>query len=430
MVIARNRYLEKLIKLRDNGQIKIITGIRRCGKSFLLNTIYRDYLIQDGVCKEQIILLDLDDNLNARYRNPIELSNYLRALVSDKGKRYYVLIDEIQNVKSVSNPYLPDEKIGFIDVLNGLKNLSNVDVCVTGSNSKMLSTDIATEFRGRGDIIPLAPLTYDEFYAAYPGEKRFAWREFVTYGGMPKVLSIESHEDKAQYIADLFRLIYIKDVIERNHLKADEAVLDDLLNVISSAVGSLTNPTKISDTFRTLKKIRLKNETISRYLDCFIDAFVLHKTFRYDIKGRAYIETPLKYYFSDIGLRNVKINFRQHEENHIMENILFNELKARGFSIDVGVVPVRWKDEVGKMRLSQLEVDFVLNKGERRYYIQSALTVAEEDKRKQEVNSLNRIDDSFTKMVIIKDDILPWTDERGVKYINVEDFLLNEINML
>lgn len=199
MVIARNRYLEKLIKLRDNGQIKIITGIRRCGKSFLLNTIYRDYLIQDGVCKEQIILLDLDDNLNARYRNPIELSNYLRALVSDKGKRYYVLIDEIQNVKSVSNPYLPDEKIGFIDVLNGLKNLSNVDVCVTGSNSKMLSTDIATEFRGRGDIIPLAPLTYDEFYAAYPGEKRFAWREFVTYGGMPKVLSIESHEDKAQY---------------------------------------------------------------------------------------------------------------------------------------------------------------------------------------------------------------------------------------
>lgn len=213
-------------------------------------------------------------------------------------------------------------------------------------------------------------------------------------------------------------------------MKTDEAVLDDLLNVISSAVGSLTNPTKISDTFRTLKKIRLKNETISRYLDCFIDAFVLHKTFRYDIKGRAYIETPLKYYFSDIGLRNVKINFRQHEENHIMENILFNELKARGFSIDVGVVPVRWKDEVGKMRLSQLEVDFVLNKGERRYYIQSALTVAEEDKRKQEVNSLNRIDDSFTKMVIIKDDILPWTDERGVKYINVEDFLLNEINML
>lgn len=430
MIIARKRYLEKIIKLRDNGQVKIITGIRRCGKSFLLNTIYHNYLLQNGVNKEQIIILDLDDNLNARYRNPIELSNYLRATVADVDKQYYILIDEIQNVKPVANPYLQGEKINFVDVLNGLKNLPNVDIYVTGSNSKMLSTDIATEFRGRGDIIPLTPLTYDEFYAAYPGEKRFAWREFVTYGGMPKVLSIESHEDKAQYLTDLFRLIYIKDVIERNHLKADEAVLDELLNVISSAVGSLTNPTKIAGTFQTIKRIRLKNETISRYLDCFVDAFVLHKTFRYDIKGRAYIDTPLKYYFSDIGLRNAKINFRQHEENHIMENILFNELKARGFSIDVGVVPIRWKDETGKMRLSQLEVDFVLNKGERRYYIQSALTVAEENKRQQEVNSLNRIDDSFTKLVIIKDDILPWTDERGVKYINVEDFLLKEINTL
>lgn len=430
MIIARDRYLDKLIKLRDNGQVKIVTGIRRCGKSFLLNTIYRDYLLRDGVQKEQIIMLDLDDNLNARYRNPMELSGHLRALVADEGKRYYVLIDEIQNVKPVPNPYLPDEKIGFVDVLNGLKNLPNVDVCVTGSNSKMLSADIATEFRGRGDIIPLAPLTYDEFHAAYPGEKRFAWREFVTYGGMPKLLSIESHEDKAQYLADLFRLIYIKDVIERNRLKADEAVLDELLNVISSSVGSLTNPTKIADTFQTMRRMRLKNETVSRYLDCFVDAFVLHRAFRYDIKGRAYIGTPLKYYFSDIGLRNAKINFRQHEESHIMENILFNELKARGFSVDVGVVPVRRKDGVGKVRLSQLEVDFVLNKGERRYYIQSALTVAEEDKRRQEVNSLNRIDDSFTKIVIVRDDVLPWTDECGVKYVNVEDFLLKEIEQL
>lgn len=416
--------------MRDNGQIKIITGIRRCGKSFMLNTIYRDYLLQDGVRKDCIIMLDLDDNMNARYRNPIELSDYLRSLVKKDSRRYYILIDEIQNVKPVPNPYLPSEKIGFVDVLNGLKNLSNVDVCVTGSNSKMLSTDIATEFRGRGDIVSLAPLTYNEFYAAYLGEKRFAWREFLTYGGMPRVLSIESHEDKAQYLADLYRLIYIKDVIERNRLKADEAVLDELLNVISSAVGSLTNPTKIADTFLTIKKTKLKNETISRYLDCFIDAFVLYKAFRYDIKGRAYIGTPLKYYFSDIGLRNVKINFRQHEENHIMENILFNEFKARGFSIDVGVVPVRGTDEAGKMRYSQLEVDFVLTKGVRRYYVQSALTVAEESKRLQEVNSLNRIDDSFEKIVVVKDDVLPWTDERGVKFINVEDFLLKEIDNL
>lgn len=429
-IIERKRYLDKLIRLRDNGQVKIITGIHRCGKSYLLNTIYRNYLMEDGVKKKQIIMLDLDDNLNARYRNPIEMSKYLRMLIKEEDKRYYILIDEIQNVKPVPNPYLPEEKIGFVDVLNGLKNLPNVDVYVTGSNSKMLSSDIATEFRGRGDIIPLAPLTYDEFYAAYPGEKRFAWREFVTYGGMPKLLSIESHEDKAQYLANLFSLIYIKDVIERNRLRTDEAVLDELLNVISSAVGSLTNPTKIADTFRTVKKMNIKSDTVSRYLDCFIDAFILHKAFRYDIKGRLYIETPLKYYFSDIGLRNVKINFRQHEENHIMENILYNELKARGFSIDVGIVPVRSKDDTGNIRFSQLEVDFVLNKGEKRYYIQSALTVAEEDKRRQEVNSLNRIDDSFTKIVIIKDDVLPWTDERGVLYINVEDFLLGKIDEL
>lgn len=430
MLINRNRYLDKLAKSRDNGQVKIITGIRRCGKSFLLNTIYRNYLLQEGVPEEQIIMLDLDDNLNIRYRNPMELSDYLRNFVADKNKRYYILIDEIQNVKPIPNPYLTDEKISFVDVLNGLKNLPNVDVYVTGSNSKMLSTDIVTEFRGRGDLIPLAPLTYDEFYTAYPGEKRFAWREFITYGGMPKLLSIESHEDKAQYLTDLFRLIYIKDVIERNHLKADEAVLDELLNIISSTIGSLTNPTKIAATFLTKKRIKLKNETISHYLDCFIDAFVLHKSFRYDIKGRAYIETPLKYYFSDIGLRNAKINFRQYEENHIMENILFNELKSRGFNIDVGVVPIRWKDGYNKMRLSQLEVDFVLNKGDRRYYIQSALTVASEEKRQQEVNSLNRIDDSFAKIVIIKDNVLPWTDERGVRYINIEDFLLKEIDLL
>ena len=430
MIISRDRYQQKLISLRNNGQVKIITGIRRCGKSFLLNTIYRNYLLQNGVQEAQIIMLDLDDDSNARYRNPIELSEYLRRYIADDTKHYYLLIDEIQKVRSVSNPYLPEEEIGFVDVLNGLRKLPNVDIYVTGSNSKMLSSDIATEFRGRGDIIPLAPLTYDEFYNAYPGEKRFAWREFIMYGGMPKVLSIESHEDKAQYLIGLFQLIYIKDILERNKLKADEAVLNELLNVISSSVGSLTNPTKIADTFQTLKKIKIKNETISRYLDCFIDAFILQKAFRYDIKGRAYIETPLKYYYTDIGLRNAKLNFRQNEENHIMENILFNELAARGFCVDVGVVPIRKKDTTGKLRLSHLEVDFVVNKGEKRYYIQSALTVAEESKRQQELASLNHINDSFTKMVIVKDDTLPWTDERGVKYINIEDFLLKDINQL
>ena len=429
-IIERKRYLDKLLKLRGNGQVKIITGIRRCGKSFLLNKIFCNHLLQEGVASSHIIMLDLDDDLNARYRNPIELSEHLRSKIKEDDDRHYILIDEIQRVKPVPNPYLSDEKIGFVDVLNGLRNLPNVDVYVTGSNSKMLSGDIATEFRGRGDIIPLAPLTFDEFYAAFPGEKRYAWREFVTYGGMPKVLSIESHEEKSQYLANLFSLIYIKDVIERNNLKTSETVLEELLNVVSSSIGSLTNPTRIADTFQSVKKLKIKNETISRYLDFFVDAFVLNKALRYDIKGRSYIETPLKYYFSDVGLRNAKLNFRQQEENHIMENILYNELKARGFNVDVGVVPVRSKDADGKSRLSNLEVDFVINKGEKRYYIQSALSISEEGKRLQEVNSLNRIDDSFSKIVISRDDTLSWTAESGVRYINVEDFLLQDLNGL
>lgn len=432
-IIKRQRYIDKLIRLRNNGQVKIITGIRRCGKSFLLNTLYRNYLLTHGVTSEQIIFLDLDDIQNNRYRNPLELDRYIRSVMKDNNLRYYVLLDEIQKVRSIVNPNLPDdsdEKIGFVDVLNGMKNIPNADVYVTGSNSKMLSSDVATEFRGRGDVIQLSPLTYDEFFEAYEGDKHGAWREFFTYGGMPRVMSLASHEDKAQYLTDLFRLIYLADVVERNNIKADIDVLDHLLNIVSSSVGSLTNPSRLSSTFGTIKHLKIKNETISGYLDCFIDAFILSKAFRYDIKGRSHIETPLKYYFGDIGLRNAKINFRQQEENHIMENVLFNELKARGFSIDIGMINHRWKDKEDKMRQTQLEVDFVVNKAEKRYYIQSALTVADEDKRRQEVNSLNRIDDSYTKMVIVKDDILPWTDERGIQYINIEDFLLKTINEL
>ncbi|MDE5813037.1 MAG: ATP-binding protein, partial [Muribaculaceae bacterium] len=294
VLIKRERYLNQLIRLRNNGQVKIITGIRRCGKSFLLNRIFSSYLMTEGIGAANIIQMDLDDDINARYRNPMELSIYIRNRISNNHERFYVLIDEIQKVGSIPNPYLPDEKIGFTDVLNGLKNLPNVDVYVTGSNSKMQSSDIATEFRGRGDIIRLHPLTYEEYYEAYPGEKRYAWREFITYGGMPKVLSIESHEEKAKYLSDLFRLIYIKDIIERNNLRTSESVLDTLLNIVASSIGSLTNPTKIADTFTSVGKTKIKNETVSRYLDCFIDAFILSKTFRYDIKGRAYIETPLK----------------------------------------------------------------------------------------------------------------------------------------
>lgn len=432
MRIERKRNLQRLIDSRKNGRIKIVTGIRRCGKSYLLGILYRDYLLQKGIVPEQIIMLELDSDINARYRNPLELGTYLRQMVGDTTKDYYILLDEIQMVEAVNNPFLPqksDSKITFVDVLLGLKNLPNVDIYVTGSNSKMLSSDVATAFRDRGEEIHITPLTYDEFYAAYPKEKRFAWREFVAYGGMPFVMQKNTHEEKSKYLQDLFRLTYIKDVIERNRLRAEAETLDELLNVLASAVGSLTNPTRLANTFQSVKGLKIKNETISTYLDCFIDAYILSKSYRYDIKGRSYIDTPLKYYFTDIGLRNARLNFRQQEENHIMENILYNELTARGFNVDVGMVEYNHTAGGKKIR-TQLEVDFVVNQTDKRYYIQSALTVADEAKRQQEVNSLNRIDDSYTKIVVVRDNILPWTDDRGIQYINIEDFLLEKISVL
>lgn len=432
MRIERKRNLQRLIDSRKNGQIKIITGIRRCGKSYLLGVLYRDYLLQEGITPEQIITLELDNDINARYRNPLELGTYLRQMVGNTSKDYYILLDEIQMVESIDNPYLPQgsaSKITFVDVLLGLKSQPNVDVYVTGSNSRMLSSDVATAFRDRGEEIHITPLTYDEFYAAYPKEKRFAWREFVSYGGMPLVMQKSTHGEKSKYLQDLFRLTYIKDVIERNRLRANAETLDELLNVVASAVGSLTNPTRLANTFQSVKGLKIKNETISTYLDCFIDAYILSRSYRYDIKGRSYIDTPLKYYFTDIGLRNARLNFRQQEESHIMENILYNELSVRGFNIDVGVVEYN-HTVAGKKIRTQLEIDFVVNLADKRYYIQSALTVADEEKRQQEVNSLNRVDDSYTKIVVVRDNILPWTDERGVQYINIEDFLLEKINGL
>ena len=433
MKIERKRILQRLINSRKNGQIKIITGVRRCGKSYLLGVLYREYLLQEGVQPEQIITLELDNDINIRYRNPLELGAYLRDIVSNTEKEYYILLDEIQMVEAVDNPYLPKDtgsKVTFVDVLLGLKSLPNVDVYVTGCNSKMLSSDVATAFRDRGEEIHITPLTYDEFYAAYPKDKRYAWREFMTYGGMPYVLYKNTHEEKSKYLQDLFRLTYIKDVIERNRLRANVEFLDELLNVMASAVGSLSNPTRLSNTFQSVKGVKIKNETISSYLDCFIDAYILSKSYRYDIKGRSYIGTPLKYYFTDIGLRNVRLNFRQQEENHIMENILYNELVARGFNVDVGVVEYNQIDDKGKKIRTQLEVDFVVNQTDKRYYIQSALTVADEEKRKQEINSLNRIDDSYVKIVVVRDNVLPWTDDKGIQYINIEDFLLEGINKL
>lgn len=431
MKIKRDRYLKQLITKKWNGKIKTITGIRRCGKSYLLNELFVEHLLSEGVNSSYIIILALDDASNARYRNPLELDSYIRNLTADKSHKYYVLLDEIQKVESIKNPYLPadsKEKISFVDVLLGLMKLSNVDVYVTGSNSKMLSKDILTEFRDRGDEVHVCPLTFEEFHAAYDSDKRHAWREFWYYGGMPYVMQLTTHEEKAKYLKELFQLTYIKDVVERNKIKANEDVLGILLDITASSVGSLTNPTRLSNTFESEQKINIKSDTISKYLDYFIDSFLLRQAQRYDVKGRSYISTPLKYYYTDVGLRNAKLNFRQQEENHIMENVLYNELVARGFSVDVGVVPYHWKSEDGKLQHSQLEIDFIVNKGYRRYYIQSALNVDTEEKRRQETNSLIRVADSFQKIVVVKEDIIPWTDNAGIFYIGIQEFLLDYID--
>lgn len=428
MIIKRDRYLQKLIAKKDNGLIKVVTGIRRCGKSFLLFNLYHEYLNSVGIDDVHIIELALDEAMNARYRNPMELDAYIRSKVKDSSQRYYIFIDEIQMTVSIPNPYIDDKsaRIGFVDVLLGLMKIRNADIYVTGSNSRMLSSDIMTEFRGRGDEIRVSPLTYGEFYSAFEGDKRHAWREYYTYGGMPLILSQKSHEEKSKYLKDLFAKTYVTDVLEHNRIANDQSVLEDLLNVVSSSVGSLTNPTKLSNTFKSVKHTQISSNTISKYLDFFIDAFIMRKAQRYDIKGKRYINSLMKYYFTDVGLRNARLNFRQQEENHIMENVIFNELAAREFDIDVGVVEYNHLDEKGKKVRTQLEVDFVANNGSRRYYIQSAFLIDSEEKRKQEINSLMRVPDSFRKIVVVRDDILPWHDDNGILYVGIEQFLLDE----
>ena len=426
-MIKRDRYLDKLIRKKENGLVKVITGIRRCGKSYLLFEIYHQYLNQIGVDDAHIIELSLDDDMNIRYRNPLELGQYIRSLIVDKSNMYYVFLDEIQKVATIPNPYLPnsDETVGFVDVLLGLMKIKNVDLYVTGSNSKMLSSDILTEFRGRGDEIKVNPLSYSEFYHAYGNDKRHAWRDYFTYGGMPLILSYANHEDKSKYLKDLFDKIYIDDITSRHKVK-DKGALDDILNILSSSVGSLTNAKKISDTFRSVSNYPISAETVNKYIDWFIDAFVLYRAQRYDVKGRKYIGSPMKYYFSDIGLRNARLNFRQQEENHIMENIIYNELRVRDFDIDVGIIVYNYRNNEGKSKRTQLEVDFVAAKADKKYYIQSALSIPDENKRNQETASLLRIDDSFKKIVVVKEDIIPWHDDNGILYIGIEDFLLDE----
>ena len=427
-MIARPDYLNKLISKKENGLIKIITGNRRCGKSYLLFTIYHEYLVSAGIAENQIIELALDETVNAKYRNPIELDSYIRSLVSDKSKQYYVFLDEIQKVDEIQNPYVdnPNSKITFVDTVLGLMKIKNVDLYITGSNSKMLSSDILTEFRDRGDEIRVYPLSFAEFYASFKGDKNEAWKEYYTYGGMPLAVTKKTPEEKSKYLKDLFTGTYLKDVLERHTITNSTSDLEELLNIISSSIGSLTNPLNLSNTFKTVKKRNLAPETISTYLDYFKDAFLIDSAVRYNIKWKKYISTPLKYYFVDVGLRNARLNFRQQEENHIMENIIFNELKIRGFDVDIGVIEHNTKDATGKSRRNFLEIDFVANRGNNRFYIQSALHLDTQEKMEQETQSLNRIHDSFKKIVVVKDDIEPWQDDKGIQYIGIEQFLLEK----
>ena len=431
MIISRKKYLDKLISRKNNGLVKVITGIRRCGKSYLLFKLYKDYLLSSGVEESQIVALALDDDENIQYRNPIELGKYIRSLTSSKDVQYYVFIDEIQKVVTIQNPYIEgaEDKIGFVDVVLGLMKHENIDIYVTGSNSKMLSSDILTEFRGRGDEIRISPLSFEEFYNAYEGDKRDAWVEYYTYGGLPLVLAKKGHEEKAKYLQNLFDTIYISDIMDRNNIGNDKSVLNDILNIASSSVGSLTNATKISNTFKSEKQVSISVATVIKYLDFFIDAFMLYKAERYDVKGRKYIGSPLKYYFSDVGLRNARLNFRQQEENHIMENVIYNELLIRDFNVDVGVVEYFYKDKNKISKRANLEIDFIANKGSKKYYIQSALTVSDKDKREQEIRPLKRACDSFKKIVVVKDNIIPWHDEEGILYVGIEKFLLDESAM-
>lgn len=412
-MIERNEYLNKLISRKWNGMVKVITGIRRCGKSYLLFEIFKKHLLDNGVSTEQIIEVSLDAEEFEELQDKKKLNEYIKARIKDE-KEYYVLLDEIQLVD------------GFESVLNGLLRIKNVDCYVTGSNSKFLSNDIITEFRGRGDEVRVHPLSFSEFSKAFKGDQRDAYSEYSLYGGLPAIVSMDSHEAKMSYLKNLTDNVYLTDVIERNNLKKEKAVVGELLNIIASSIGSLTNPSKLADTFKSVAKVSINRATLSNYLDCFIDAFLISKALRYDIKGKSYIDSPFKYYFEDIGLRNARINFRQNEPTHIMENIIYNELIARGYSVDVGVVVVNYKDENNKSQRKQLEVDFVCNKGTSRYYIQSAYSIENEEKREKESAGFIKIDDSFKKMIIEKDCYVPWQDENGIYHIGLEQFLLNK----
>lgn len=411
MVIQRDLYLNRLISKKNNGLIKVITGIRRCGKSYLLFKLFKDYLLEEGTASDHIIEIAFDTFENKGYRDPSVLMPYLKARIAD-GDPYYVLLDEVQLLGE------------FEAVLNSLVRMENVDVYVTGSNARFLSKDVITEFRGRGDEIRLFPLSFAEFMSVYPGTKQDGWNEYMLYGGLPLVLRFKTAEEKINFLRSLFEETYISDIVGRHRIR-NRAELEELLNILASAIGSLTSPSKLSAAFGSVKNKRISNTTIKNYLDYLCDSFLIEGAVRYDIKGKKYIETPIKYYFTDLGLRNVRLNFRQLEETHTMENILFNELRIRGFNVDVGVVAVNGTDKNGNGTKKQLEIDFVCNKGSKRYYLQSAYALPDAAKMEQEQHSLLLIGDGFKKVIITKDAPAPHYTDDGVLVMSVYDFLLD-----
>ena len=412
MEIKRDRYLNLLISKKHNGLIKVITGMRRCGKSYLLFTLFKDYLLSEGIEKNHIIEIAFDAYENKQYRDPDVLYPYLKEKIKDDGM-YYVLLDEVQLLGE------------FEAILNSLTRMKNVDVYVTGSNARFLSKDVITEFRGRGDEVHMYPLSFAEFMSVYPGTKQDGWNEYMLYGGLPLVLSFTTPDQKIAFLKSLFEETYISDIVGRHNIR-NKAELEELLNILSSAIGSLTNPEKLAATFRSVKNKKISSNTIKKYIDYLCDSFLIDSAVRYDVKGKKYIDTPVKYYFTDMGLRNARLNFRQLEETHSMENIIFNELKIRGFNVDVGVIMQYDTNEKGNSIRKQLEIDFVCNKGSKRYYIQSAYAIPDQAKMEQEQRSLMLTGDFFKRIIITKDTPAPHYNENGVLIMSVYDFLLNE----
>lgn len=415
MEIRRDIYLNKLISKKHNGLIKVVTGMRRCGKSYLLFNLFKEYLVNEGVNENHIIEIAFDSFENRKYRDPEVLFPYLMEKITDN-EMYYVLLDEVQMLDD------------FESVLNSLGRKKNVDVYVTGSNAKFLSKDIITEFRGRGDEVHMYPLTYSEFMSVYDGDKQEGWRDYVLFGGIPLVLGFETADQKSDFLKSLFEETYISDITGRNNIR-NKAELEELLNILSSAIGTLTNPSKLSATFKSVKNKSISKDTIIKYIDYLKDSFLIDSAIRYDIKGKKYINTPSKYYFTDLGLRNARLNFRQVEETHAMENIIFNELKVRGYNVDVGVVVMNEVDKNGKKIRKQLEVDFVCNKGSKRFYIQSAYALHDKEKMEQEQRSLVNTGDGFKKIIITKDAVAPLYNDEGILVMSAYDFLLNPDSM-